>query len=72
MPALWLSWALSLALILLVLRVPAKIPFTAPLLPVLSRIARLVGCIIHSVFTRDSLVFCRASVRGNLAVDRTH
>lgn len=42
--------ALSLSLILVVLRVPAKIPFTAPLLPV-SRVMRMVGCIIHSVFT---------------------
>jgi hypothetical protein len=37
-------------LILIVLRVPAESPFTAPLLPV-SRVMRMVGCIIHSVFT---------------------
>lgn len=48
MPVLPLSLALSL--ILVVLRVPAKIPFAAPLLPV-SRVMRMVGCIIHSVFT---------------------
>ena len=52
MPVLSLSLSLSLALslILVVLRVPAKIPFAAPLLPV-SRVMRMVGCIIHSVFT---------------------
>ena len=42
--------ALALSLVLIILRVPAKIPFTAPLLPV-SRVVRMVGCIIHSVFT---------------------
>jgi energy-coupling factor transporter transmembrane protein EcfT len=42
--------ALALSLVLVVLRVSAKIPFTAPLFPV-SRVMRMVGCIIHSVFT---------------------
>lgn len=50
MPVLPLSLSLALSLILVVLRVPAKIPFAAPLLPV-SRVMRMVGCIIHSVFT---------------------
>jgi type III secretory pathway component EscV len=42
--------SLALSLILIVLRVPAEVPFTAPLLPV-SRVMRMVGCIIHSIFT---------------------
>jgi hypothetical protein len=46
---------LALALILIVLRMPAEIPLTSPLLPV-ARILRMVGCIIHSIFTLSSLV----------------
>jgi hypothetical protein len=65
-----LSLTLSLSLSLIVLRVAAKIAFTAPLLPV-SRIARMVGCIIHSGFTCDSLVLPGFD-SGNLAVKRTH
>jgi len=52
--------ALALALILVVLRVPAEIPLASPLLPV-ARIMRMVGCIIHSIFTLCSLLlpdFC--------------
>jgi hypothetical protein len=41
--------ALSLSLILIVLRVPAEIPLASPLLPV-ARIVRMVGCIIHFDF----------------------
>ena len=49
-----LALTLTLALILIVLRVPAEIPLTSPLLPV-ARIMRMVGCIIHSIFTLCSL-----------------
>jgi len=55
-----LALALALALILIVLRVPAEIPLASPLLPV-ARIMRMVGCIIHSIFTLCSLLlpdFC--------------
>ncbi len=62
-----LPLALTLALILIALRVPAEIPFTAPLFPVVSRVVRVVGCIIHSIFLPDSLVL-PGSERGNLGV----
>jgi hypothetical protein len=45
-----LPWTLALALILITLRVAAEIPFATPLFPVVSRVVRVVGCIIHLIF----------------------
>jgi hypothetical protein len=50
-----LPLSLSLILILIVLRVPAEISLASPLLPV-ARIMRMIGCIIHSIFTLCSLL----------------
>jgi hypothetical protein len=57
--------SLALSLILIVLRVPAEIPFTAPLFPV-SRVMRMVWCIIHSVFTLWFSGVAGLLLRGNL------